>query len=115
MMRRAIIAVALVVCTQACAGQQTLATGDDAAIRASDITRTYGLSKDKTECLLFDTADKGKYFLVRVRENHSDTCGGAADVSPTLFFLKIRKRDGYTVTTAYDGEHYLPLKPLAKD
>lgn len=115
MMRRAIIAAALVVCTQACAGQQPLTTGDDAAIRASDITRTYGLSKDKTECLLFDTADKGKYFLVRVRENHTDACGGAAGVSPTLFFLRIRKRDGYTVTTAYDGEHFLPLKPRATD
>jgi hypothetical protein len=115
MMRRALIAAALVVCTQACAGQQAVTNGDDAAVRASNITRTYGLSKDRTECLLFDTADKGAYFLVRVRENHSDTCGGAAGVSPTLFFLKIRKRDGYTVTTAYDSEHYLPLKPLPKD
>lgn len=113
MMRRTIIVFALVACTQACAGQRTLATGDDAAVRASEITRTYQLSKDKTDCLLFDTADKGKYFLVRVRENHSDACGGAEGVSPTLFFLKIRKRDGYTVTTAYDGERYLPLKPLA--
>ncbi len=115
MMRRAIIAASLVICTQTYAAPQALTTGDDAAIRASDITHTYGLSKDRAECLLFDTADKGKYFLVRVRENHSDTCGGAAGVSPTLFFLKIRKRDGYAVTTAYDSEHYLPLKPLPKN
>jgi len=115
MMRRAIIAAALVVCTQACAGQQAVKNDDDAAIRASDITRTYGLSKDRTECLLFDTADKGKYFLVRVRENHSDACGGAAGVSPTLFFLKLRKSDGSATTTAYDSERYLPLKPLPKE
>lgn len=83
--------------------------------RQAGITQDYGLSKNKTECLLFDTADKGTYFLVRVRENHTDACGGAAGVSPTLFFLKIRKHDGYTLTTAYDGEHYRPLKPHAKD
>ncbi|MCX4156138.1 MULTISPECIES: hypothetical protein [Paraburkholderia] len=115
MMRRAIIIAALIVSTQACAAQQPVTNDDNAATHAADITRTYGLSKDKTECLLFDTADKGEYFLVRVRENHTEACGGVAGVSPTLFFLKIRKRDGYTVTTAYDGERYLPLKTPAKD
>jgi hypothetical protein len=48
---------------------------------------------------------------VRVREKHTDACGGEPDVSPVLFFLKLRKRDGHAVTTAYDGEHYRPLKP----
>jgi len=115
MMRRAIITAALIVCAQACAAQQPLTDDNDAAARAADITRTYGLSEDRTECLLFDTADKGEYFLVRVRENHTETCGGAAGVSPTLFFLKMRKRDGYTVTTAYDSEQYLPLKTPAKN
>ncbi|CAE6810452.1 hypothetical protein R69658_05375 [Paraburkholderia aspalathi] len=115
MMRRAIIIAALIVCTQACAARQPVTNDDNAATRAADITRTYGLSKDRTECLLFDTADKGEYFLVRVRENHTQACGGATGVSPTLFFLKIRKRDGYTVTTAYDGEQYLPLKTPAKN
>ncbi|CAD6548219.1 hypothetical protein ACFQ3P_40915 [Paraburkholderia sabiae] len=90
-------------------------SGDAAATRAADITRDYGLSKDKTECLLFDTADKGRYFLVRVRENHSASCGGEPGVSPVLFFLRIRKRDGYTVTTAYDGERYRPLKARSND
>ncbi|MGF6767875.1 hypothetical protein P3T18_000345 [Paraburkholderia sp. GAS199] len=110
MMCRAIITTALIVCTQACAAQQRVTNDDIAATRAADITRTYGLSTDATECLLFDTADKGEFFLVRVRENHTQACGGVAGVSPTLFFLKMRKRDGYTVTTAYDSEHYLPLK-----
>ena len=115
MMRRAIITAALIVCTQACAAQQPLTDDNDAAARAADITRTYGLSEDRTECLLFDTADKGEYFLVRVRENHTQACGGAAGVSPTLFFLKIRKRDGYTLTTAYDSEQYLPLRTSTKN
>jgi len=48
---------------------------------------------------------------VRVREKHTDACGGEPDVSPVLFFLKLRKRDGHAVTTAYDGEHYRALKP----
>jgi len=115
MMRRATIMAALIACTQVCAAQQPVTNDDTAATRAAEITRTYGLSKDDTACLLFDTADKGKYFLVRVRENHTQACGGATDVSPTLFFLKMRKRDGYTVTTAYDSEHYLPLKTPAKN
>lgn len=115
MMRRAIVAATFVACSCAWAGGAAVTSGDDAATKAAGITQDYGLSKDKTECLLFDTADKGTYFLVRVRENHTDACGGAAGVSPTLFFLKIRKRDGYTVTTAYDGEHYRPLTPHAKD
>jgi len=33
------------------------------------------------------------------------------EVSPALFLLKIRKRDGYTVTTAYDSEYYRPPEP----
>jgi hypothetical protein len=51
---------------------------------------------------------------VRVRENHTDACGGEPGFSTVLFFLKIRKRDGYTVTTAYDSVHYRPLKARHK-
>lgn len=92
------------------AGGLSVVTGDEAAVKAASVTRDYRLSTDRPECLLFDTADKGSYFLVRVRENHTKACGGMAGLSPVLFFLKIRKRDGYTVTTAYDGEHYRPLR-----
>lgn len=115
MMLRAIIMTALIVCTQACAAEQPVTNDDKAATRAAHITRNYKLSQNRTECLLFDTADKGEYFLVRVRENHTQACGGAVGVSPTLFFLKMRKRDGYTVTTAYDSERYLPLKTPARN
>lgn len=115
MMRRAIAVAALLASCHAWAGGKPVHTGDEAATTAADITRDYDLSKNKTECLLFDTADKGRYFLVRVRENHTEACGGEPGFSPVLFFLKIRKRDGYTVTTAYDSEHYRPLKPRHKN
>ncbi len=114
MMRRAIAIAALLVSCYAWAGGKAVHTGSEAATTAADITRDYGLSKNKTECLLFDTADKGRYFLVRVRENHTEACGGEPGFSPVLFFLKIRKHDGYTVTTAYDSEHYRPLKRRRK-
>jgi hypothetical protein len=111
MIRGAIAAAALLVSCHTLACGPAVTTDSEAATKAADITREYRLSKDKTECLLFDTADKGSYFLVRVRENHTEACGGVPEVSPALFFLKIRKRDGYTLTTAYDSEHYRPLKP----
>lgn len=110
MMRRAIAVAALLAGSHVWAGGKAVVTDSEAATAAADITRDYGLSKDKTECLLFDTADKGRYFLVRVRESHTAACGGEPGFSPVLFFLKIRKRDGYTVTTAYESEHYRPLK-----
>jgi hypothetical protein len=116
MMRQVLVALLLVVSCQVwAAGGKPVATGDDAATRAADITRDFQLSTDQTACLLFDTADKGKYFLVRIREKHTNVCGGAPEVSPALFFLKIWKRDGYAVTTAYDGERYLPLRVVGKN
>lgn len=115
MIRRAIAATALFLSCYAWASGRAVVTDSEAATKAADITRDYGLSKDKTECLLFDTADKGSYFLVRVRENHTEACGGVPGVSPALFYLKIRKRDGHTVTTAYDSEHYRPLGPRHKN
>jgi len=111
MIRRAIAGAGLLVSCHIGASQGSVATDSEAATRAANITRDYGLSKEMTECLLFDTADKGSYFLVRVRENHTEACGGMTAVSPAAFFLTIRKRDGYTLTTAYDSEHYRPLKP----
>ncbi|MDR3098399.1 MAG: hypothetical protein LBV73_15170 [Paraburkholderia sp.] len=110
MIRGAVAVAALAVSCYAWAGQDAVRSGDEAATKAAEITQTYALSKNKTECLLFDTADKGRYFLIRVRENHTEACGGEVDVSPVLFFLKIRKRDGHAVTTAYDSEHYEPLR-----
>lgn len=69
MIRQVLATLLLIVsCHVWAAGGKPVATDDDAATRAADITRDFQLSKDKTECLLFDTAGKGKYFLVRVRE-----------------------------------------------
>lgn len=114
MMRGAVLVAALTACCHVWGSQDAVRSGDEAATKAAEITETYALSKNKTECLLFDTADKGRYFLVRVRENHTEACGGEADVSPVLFFMKIRKHDGHAVTTAYDGEHYEPLRQASK-
>lgn len=84
MMRRAIAVAALLVSCHAWAGGKAVLTDGEAATTAADITRGYRLSKNKTECLLFDTADKGRYFLVRVRENHTEACGGEPGFSPVL-------------------------------
>ncbi len=112
MMQRMLIIFALLACNVAWASGR-VSTADDAAVRAAGITQKYSLSKDNTECLYFDTADKGSYWLIRVRENHTDACGGDPEVSPVLFFMKMRKRDGYTTTTAYDGERYRPLRQVS--
>lgn len=100
MIRRTIAAAALLASCHVWASEPAVATGSEAATKAADITRDFRLSKDNTECLLFDTADKGSYFLVRVREDHTEACDGVPEVSAALFFFKIRKRDGYTLTTA---------------
>jgi len=64
MIRGAIAAAALLVSCQTWASGPAVATDNDAATKAADITRKYRLSKEKTECLLSDTADKGSYFFV---------------------------------------------------
>ena len=114
-MTRWTVAIALMT---ACVSAQAkpLAVPDDnaAALWASKLVTKYRLSTDKTECLFFDTFDKGKSFEVRVRENHSTECGGATNTSPTLFFMRIRKSDGHAVTNAYDGEHFVPLRRITK-
>ncbi|NYH13569.1 hypothetical protein [Paraburkholderia bryophila] len=114
-MTRWTVAVALlVICVSAHA--KPLAVPDDnaAALWASKLVTKYRLSTDKTECLFFDTFDKGASYEVRVRENHSPECGGAANTSPTLFFMRIRKSDGHAVTNAYDSEHFVPLRRVTK-
>lgn len=95
----------------------TLVISDDgkAADRAIEVTKKYELTTDKIECLLFDTFDKGSYYIVRVRENHTEACGGARETDPALYYLKIRKRDGATTTDAYNLlGHFERLKPPTK-
>jgi hypothetical protein len=91
--------------------------GDDAAaVQAAAITSEYQLTTIKTTCLYFDTVDKGKAYLVRVREKHSKECGGDPETSNTVFFMKLRKRDGHATTTAYNvNGKFQELKPLGKD
>ncbi len=93
------------------AGVSAVLNGNDAATRAADVTQDCSLCTKTTECLLFDTFDEGNYFLVRVREKYTAACGGPPGVSPSLFFMKIRKHDGHILTTAYDGQHYRSVKP----
>jgi hypothetical protein len=88
---------------------------DAAAVRAAAVTDEYRLTSIKTTCLYFDTVDKGKAYLVRVREKHSKECGGDPETSNTVFFMKLRKRDGHATTTAYNvNGKFQELKPLAK-
>ncbi len=44
--------------------------GNDAATRAAKITQDYGPSTDKTECLLFDTADIGRVITTAYGGQH---------------------------------------------
>lgn len=95
----------------------TAITDDDAAaVRAAAITTEYHLTSIKTECLYFDTVDKKSSYLVRVRERHSKECGGDPETSNTVFFMKLRKRDGHATTTAYNNEgEFQELRAVAKD
>jgi len=103
------VAASLLVCYCACANGHAIKTVDEAVIKASNITRAYHLSGDKIACLLFKVLDKGDYFLVIVRENHKPACGGDPEVEPAIFYMEIRKRDGYVVTNAADGIYFRPL------
>lgn len=115
MIRRAVVILALAVATHAYAKPPAITDDGSAADKAIAITKQYQLTDDNIECLQFDTFDKGTFYVVRVREIHPKACGGVPDVSPTLFFLKIRKSDGRTLTNAYgDGSRYVPPKPVTK-
>ncbi|MFM0062934.1 hypothetical protein [Paraburkholderia aspalathi] len=114
-MTRWTVAIALLVtCASACAKPLAVPNDNAAALLASKLVTKYRLSTDKTECLFFDTFDKGASYEVRVRENHAPECGGAANTSPTLFFMRIRKSDGHALTNAYDSEHFVPLRRVTK-
>jgi hypothetical protein len=76
--------------------------------RAIAVTRQYRLSADQSECLKFDGFDSGEFWTIRVREIHTLACGGPPDVSPTLFWLRIRKSDGSASIDNDDGT-YRPL------
>jgi hypothetical protein len=101
-----------------CAQGKRIAIADDdaAAERAAAITSEYRLTSIKTECLYFDTVDKKSNYLVRVREKHSKECGGDPETSNTVFFMKLRKRDGHATTTAYNNEgKFQELRPVVTD
>ncbi|NML34706.1 hypothetical protein [Paraburkholderia antibiotica] len=108
----AVAAILLSIGTSAWAAGHSISTIDAAANRAADITRTCRLSTNKTKCLLFDVSDHPGYFMVGVHEKHSPECGGDPGLAPALFFMKIRKRDGYVSTNYEDGEHFRPLSTI---
>ncbi|EEA02728.1 putative lipoprotein [Burkholderia sp. H160] len=101
----------LLASAHAMASGQAITTADQAADRAAEVTQSHHLSSNRTQCLLFDVSDKKRYFMVRVHEKHTPECGGDPATAPVLFFLKIRKRDGYVLTNQRDGEHFAPLPP----
>ncbi|MBB5401985.1 2-keto-4-pentenoate hydratase/2-oxohepta-3-ene-1,7-dioic acid hydratase in catechol pathway [Paraburkholderia youngii] len=109
-MRARMVTFALLLASaHAAASAQAISTADQAAERAAKVTQTHHLSSNRTQCLLFDVSDEKNYFIVGVHENHTLECGGDPNTAPVLFFLKIRKRDGYVVTNRRDGEHFAPL------
>ncbi|MBB5465364.1 2-keto-4-pentenoate hydratase/2-oxohepta-3-ene-1,7-dioic acid hydratase in catechol pathway [Paraburkholderia sp. CI2] len=105
----------LLASVHAMASGQTIATADQAADQAADraaeVTQSHHLSSNRTQCLMFDVSDEKRYFIVGVHEKHTPECGGDPATAPVLFFLKIRKRDGYVVTNHRDGDHFAPLPP----
>lgn len=104
MMRPLLFSICVLFAATAC-GQATPVKDDNAAAeKAAAVTSEYHLTQIKTDCLFFDTADEGKDWLVRVRENHSKECGGFPESEPTIFYLKIRKSDGHTTTNAYSSQ-----------
>ncbi|PQV52161.1 hypothetical protein [Paraburkholderia sp. BL21I4N1] len=115
MIRRALAIIALALAQQAYAKPLAIPNDDSAADKAIAITTQYQLTHDNVECLQFDTFDKGTFYVVRVREIRPKACGGAPDVSPTLFFLKIRKSYGRTLMSADgDGSRYVLPKRVTK-
>ncbi|MGF6932358.1 hypothetical protein OKW41_001497 [Paraburkholderia sp. UCT70] len=101
----------LLASVHAIASGQTTATADQAADRAAKVTQSQHLSSNRTQCLMFDVSDEKRCFIVGVHEKHTPECGGDPATAPVLFFLKIRKRDGYVVTNQRDGDHFAPLPP----
>lgn len=116
MKRIAIVLLCVFVMATARAQSGGAVTDDDAAaVRAAAITSEYRLTSIKTTCLYFDTDDKRTEYLIRVREKHSKTCGGDPETSNTVFFMKLRKRDGHATTTAYNvNGKFQALKSPAK-
>jgi len=73
-------------------------TEEQAVTHATAAVQRYRLTSDKPECVIYEADSEGASWVVRVREKHDPTCGGDPAVEPTLFYLKIRKRDGHTTT-----------------
>ncbi|MGF6963586.1 hypothetical protein OKW43_000591 [Paraburkholderia sp. WC7.3g] len=99
----------LLASAHAMASGRAILTADQAADRAAEVTQTYHLSSNRTQCLLFDVSDEKSYFMVGVHEKHTPECAGDPNTAPVLFFMKLHKRDGYIVTNRRDGEHFAPL------
>ncbi|APA87569.1 hypothetical protein BJG93_19005 [Paraburkholderia sprentiae WSM5005] len=99
----------LLASAHAMASERAISTADQAADRAAEVAQTHHLSSNRTQCLLFDVSDEKSYFMVAVHEKHTPECGGDPNTAPVLFFMKLRKRDGYVVTNRRDGEHFAPL------
>jgi len=111
--RSLLFSICVLVATAACGQASPVKDDNAAAERAAAITSQYHLTQIKTKCLFFDTADEGKDWLVRVRENHSKECGGFPGSEPTIFYLKIRKSDGHATTNAYSYQgQFEELRPV---
>lgn len=100
-------ALALLVATQAHA--MPVRTEAQAIRRVSAAIDTYRLTSVRQECRLLFVTELRTRFEFTIREDHRPHCGGDPLTAPRLFSVRVRKRDGWMTTDAYDSVDYRPL------
>ncbi|HEX5485459.1 MAG TPA: hypothetical protein VFX23_05640 [Limnobacter sp.] len=115
-MKKILVSLSIATCSLgACAA--TVKSDDQAVDLAAKAVQKYQLTTLALECLYFDTEDEKTKYLVRVREKHNEKCGGDPETSPTLFFIRVNKKDGKLSTTARNTDdefESLPFKQPLK-
>jgi hypothetical protein len=96
-------AVLLALATTATACAAGVKTEADAARLAGQAVLHYKLTSLKEECFKLDLSQTKAYYYVGVREVHNAECGGASEIEPKLFTMRVRKRDGQITSDVYDG------------
>lgn len=81
-------------------------TEEDAIKLTLQAIHKYQLTTLKDECFSTQVDDMKFYFDITVREVHNPACGGAPEVEPRMFNVRVRKRDGRLSSDAYDAVTY---------